>query len=392
METYDYIIIGGGIAGLYAYERVSKGKRVLLIEGSNKIGGRMGQDEFYGTLVSIGAGIGRKSKDSSLIKLLKKHEVKTVEFPVVKRWTTLMQENESRMIIERLKREYNPVNNKGMRFKEYAVGVLGAELYKQFIKHYEYTDIENGDVYETLFYYGLEDNNNGWTGLSIPWNELLSKMKPGNIVYNHRVKKIRRLENSEELVIDNKYVCKKVIIACTISGVRKLLPMHSLVYRQIESQPFMRIYGKFSKENAEKLHNRIGDSSIIVNNQIKRIIPINVERGIYMIVYSDNSNANYVERHVTGNNVESREWLCRKLEEALDLPLETLKLTGIKKYYWKEGTHYYMPFTGNNSYEKWITHAQHPEKGIYVVGEMISRDQGWVEGALRSVDAILPYL
>jgi monoamine oxidase len=28
-------------------------------------------------------------------------------------------------------------------------------------------------------------------------------------------------------------------------------------------------------------------------------------------------------------------------------------------------------------------------KGMVVVGEMVSRDQGWVEGALESVDAVI---
>ncbi len=186
------------------------------------------------------------------------------------------------------------------------------------------------------------------------------------------------------------------MLATTISSVKNLLPLYRRIYNQIESQPFMRIYGKFNKENAIIMDNAIANDSVIVNNQIKRIIPINSEKGIYMIVYSDNSNANYIEKHVIRNNAESRQWLCRKLEQALGLPLrepsvplrESLSLTSIKKYYWHEGTHYYIPFAGNNTYESWIIKARNPEAGIYVVGEMISRDQGWVEGALQSVENV----
>jgi hypothetical protein len=139
-------------------------------------------------------------------------------------------------------------------------------------------------------------------------------------------------------------------------------------------------------------------TSVIVNNQVKRIIPINLDSGIYMVVYSDNSNAEYMKEHVQGNDSKSREWLCRKLEQALGLPLDTLNMTAIKKYYWHEGTHYYIPFGENIgsttrehsflAYETWITKAKNPEGGIYVVGEMISRDQGWVEGALQSVENV----
>jgi hypothetical protein len=389
-EVYDYIIVGAGIAGLYAHERLNVGtNKILVLEASNKVGGRMGQDMFYNTPVSIGAGIGRKSKDKLLQKLLKKHNIKTSEFPVHKRWLTVLQEDESREIIAKLKHEYHPGKDAGSTFKDYATRILGQSLYNKFMKHYEYTDMQHADAYETLFHYGLEDNNNGWTGISIPWNKLLDKMTPprSDIVYNHRVEKLQRFAGGYWL-IDGTYMCKNVIIATTVSTLKKLLPMHRNIYKQIESQPFMRIYGKFGKESAEILKEATQQTSVIVNNQVKRIIPINPDSGVYMVVYSDNSNAEYMKDHVQGNDHESREWLCRKLEQALSLPLDTLKMTAIKKYYWHEGTHYYIPFGGNESYETWITKAKNPEPGIYVVGEMISRDQGWVEGALQSVDNV----
>ena len=410
-KVYDYIIIGAGIAGLYAYERLkAEGEKlkagtnkILVLEASNRVGGRMGQDMFYNTLVSIGAGIGRKSKDKLLQKLLKKHDIKTSEFPVHKRWLTVLQEDESRDIIAKLKHMYHPEKDAGSTFRDYATRILGQPLYNKFMKHYEYTDMQYADAYETLFYYGLEDNNNGWTGISIPWNKLLEKMTPprSDIVYNHRVEKLQRLtgrifdstarEHSSlggVWLIDGTYICKNVIIATTVSTLKKLLPMHRQIYKQIESQPFMRIYGKFGKDSAEIMAKATQDTSVIVNNQVKRIIPINPDSGIYMVVYSDNSNAEYMKDHVQCNDHESREWLCRKLEQALSLPLDTLKMTAIKKYYWHEGTHYYIPFASNNTYETWITKAKNPEPEIYVVGEMISRDQGWVEGALQSVDNV----
>lgn len=389
-EVYDYIIVGAGIAGLYAYEKLKVGtNKTLVLEASNRVGGRMGQDMFYNTPVSIGAGIGRKSKDKLLQKLLKNHDINTSEFPVQKRWLTVLQEDESREIIAKLKHMYHPSQDAGSTFRDYAIRILGQSLYNKFMKHYEYTDMQYADAYESLFHYGLEDNNNGWTGISIPWNKLLEKMTPpkSDIVLNHRVQKLQRLVDSVWL-IDGTYMCKNVIIATTVSTLRKLLPMHRQIYKQIESQPFMRIYGKFGKESSEIMAKATQQTSVIVNNQVKRIIPINPDSGIYMVVYSDNSNAEYMKTHVQGNDPKSRDWLCRKLEQALQLSLDTLKMTAIKKYYWHEGTHYYIPFGGSESYETWITKAKNPEPGIYVVGEMISRDQGWVEGALQSVDNV----
>ena len=39
--------------------------------------------------------------------------------------------------------------------------------------------------------------------------------------------------------------------------------------------------------------------------------------------------------------------------------------------------------------ETFIDLAQHPDKNILVVGEAVSRNQGWAEGALESVKAVL---
>ena len=39
--------------------------------------------------------------------------------------------------------------------------------------------------------------------------------------------------------------------------------------------------------------------------------------------------------------------------------------------------------------EEFVDKAQHPEQGILVVGELVSRYQGWAEGSLESVNAVL---
>jgi transcriptional/translational regulatory protein YebC/TACO1 len=39
--------------------------------------------------------------------------------------------------------------------------------------------------------------------------------------------------------------------------------------------------------------------------------------------------------------------------------------------------------------EEFIYEAQHPEEGILVVGEVVSENQGWVNGALSSVKMVL---
>ena len=62
-------------------------------------------------------------------------------------------------------------------------------------------------------------------------------------------------------------------------------------------------------------------------------------------------------------------------------------------FYWPVGTHYFKPLPRNwNSRKDFLEHVQNPRENLYVVGEMVSRNQGWTEGALESVENILSKL
>jgi hypothetical protein len=79
------------------------------------------------------------------------------------------------------------------------------------------------------------------------------------------------------------------------------------------------------------------------------------------------------------------------LEKSLGMPKDSIHIIAIKDFYWPIGTHYYKPLNKElySSREEFIEKAQHPEKGILVVGEAVSRNQGWTEGALESVEVVV---
>ena len=78
------------------------------------------------------------------------------------------------------------------------------------------------------------------------------------------------------------------------------------------------------------------------------------------------------------------------LEKTLGIEEGLLKINALLDFYWTEGTHYYEPLKGPyKTRNAFINAAQNPEKNILVVGEVVSKHQGWVEGALESVDAVL---
>ena len=183
------------------------------------------------------------------------------------------------------------------------------------------------------------------------------------------------------------YVKEERLFVIKDNGIKYLVPKITQfdIYNKIHSQPFLRLYGKFSKES-NILVKQIVKKYTIIPGPLQKMIPVDSKNGIYMIAYSDNKNALYLKPYI--KNVETnRAILCNIIEKTLNLPMNTLKLLKIKGYYWQTGTHYYEPIGKTFKNRKtFINTAQHPHKNMLIVGEVISTHQGWVEGALESVE------
>lgn len=111
-----------------------------------------------------------------------------------------------------------------------------------------------------------------------------------------------------------------------------------------------------------------------------------------MIAYTDNAHATTMKaKGALENTRKNCEMYSKWVTDALGIPKDTrLTIIAITDYYWSVGTHYYAPLSDEfKTRGEFIRKAQHPMKWMVVVGEMVSRDQGWVEGALESVDAVV---
>ena len=392
---YDIIIIGSGISGLYAaynIKKMSPDKSFLILEKYKKqwIGGRTSDEMFYGTEVVTGAGIGRKKKDKLLHKLLDELGLETSEFTVKPHYSAMIQHLDVKNVMDRLRYEYTGPQT---TFKAFATGVLGEKTYEQFLISAGYTDFEKEDAHDTLYHYGMEDNYCCSKGFTVPWRKLVMKLADeigeSNFKFSSDVSKISKTDGG--FVIDTeggkKYTCNKVIVATTITGIRKLLPKP--IYNEIEGQPFLRLYGKFSKSSIPIMNEYVKGYTFLPG-PLQKILPINPDAGIYMIAYNDNNNTLALKNNLE-NTKENRALYCYLLEKSLGIPTDSLNLIAIKDFYWPVGTHYYKPLDESiyKDRSKFIDIAQHPEKGILVVGEVVSKNQGWAEGALDSVRAVL---
>jgi hypothetical protein len=418
-KFYDVIIVGSGMSGLYSAYKIKKNSpktSFLVLEKYKKqwAGGRTSNYDFYGVPVVTGAGIGRNDTNPLLKKLLKELKVPYKKIVSEMDYSNLLH-NQSEFdvvkVIDHLKREYNknPAKYKDMTFKEFGTLILGDVNYKLFTIYAGYTDYEGADVYETLYDYGMDDNKGGWTKLLIPWKELVEKLCDyiGNnhIKYSNNVTEITKISGDHGDHGDHErrrepclfeisteeghiYYCNRVIVATTITGIMKLVPGASnpkSPYQQIHGQPFLRLYAKFDAKSSALLRQYI-QNYIIVPGPLQKIIPMNAEKGVYMIAYSDNENALVLKDHLK-NTLENRNLYEKLIEESLGMPTGSLKITALKDFYWPVGTHYYGPLHDFKSREEFVEKIQHPMDGMLVVGEAVSTYQGWVEGALESVEA-----
>ena len=400
MNFIDVVIIGSGMSGLYsAYtiQQKSPETSFLILEKYKKnwIGGRTSNDQFYGSEIVTGAGVGRKQKDKLLYKLLKEFDLPTHFFTVNPTLPNSVEKVNIVNALKHLQKEYKHFKNKNLTFREFANPILGEENYKKFITAVGYTDYENEDAFETLFFYGMEDNTCCWKAFHVPWKQLVLKLYDSigkeHFKFSNKVISIEKNSQKSQYIITTEkghhYFCNKVIVASTIDTVRQLLPIP--IYNDIEGQPFLRLYAKFSKDSLPVLTKYI-QGFTFVSTSLQRIIPIDEKNGVYMIAYNDNDNTIALKNHLE-NTSENRSFYERLLEKTFNIHANSLHILAIKDYYWKIGTHYYKPLNKilYKSREDFIFQAQHPTENILVVGEMISRNQGWTEGALESVKSVL---
>jgi len=71
MSIYDYIIVGGGISGLFMAHKLSiTGSKILVVESSNRLGGRLFTDKQSDCQFELG-GARISSKHTKVMILLK---------------------------------------------------------------------------------------------------------------------------------------------------------------------------------------------------------------------------------------------------------------------------------------------------------------------------------
>ena len=384
---YDYVIVGSGMAGLYLAHNLlaHNQKNFIILEKESHLGGRVQAAHIRDKVLPKGAGILR-AKDKQMLSFYKTYSgTKKINYfpheidynlvaPSNRRGRDFVQD-----IFRYLKEASQHTTRKNrseLTFDKFALKYLSKEQYKKFLLFNEDQDFSDADFIDTVEDYDFKDNLPGGMILAPQWQLFLDGLHRRFKEYIHFDMLVEKIRNNT-LYIKNRgtVTAKTIVLAVTTLSIQKLLPQHKF-YQQIHSQSFIRIYAVLNQELP------IPKKVILLNSPLQKIIPIKSDYHLYMISYADNVRANFMEK-------KGISYIKKELKRIFREKVEDLEIHAIYKYYWKEGTHYYTPLNIKyTSRDEFLEKAQHPEKNIFVVGEMVSRTQGWTQGAVESVDVI----
>jgi len=370
---YDIIIIGGGISGLYSAYKLLKNNNklsILVLEKWDNLGGRI--QSFKGTInnteYQYEEGAGRFNENHKLlIELIKDLGLEkdiieidsNVKFmpsgnsykrPEIKKFIDESQFKYINKVINYYKKFdiKNPDKIKTYTFYEYASTILNKDelkftidsfgYYKELISMNAFNAIKliDEEMNPELKFYTLE------SGLSsIIWKLEEKIIKYGgkirinqdanNINYDIKTCLFNVSVLSSGVINKNKvYKSKNCILAITkpdllqFSILNNDLNIKNMLYA-VDIASLCRIYAIFDKkdiwfENIE---------TISTNNKIRLVIPIDKDKGVIMISYSDSKFADY------WNNLDEKELIIQlKKNIKKTFHIEISNPVFMKKCYW----------------------------------------------------------
>ena len=415
-EEYDIIILGGGIAGIYTlYNLIKnplfKNKKILLLEKTERLGGRVYSINPYKNHPEdiIEGGAGRFSqKHILLIKLIQElnleDKIQEIGNGETKYYPINREKNyETEILLSKVINASKKESIEYLRtisFTEYASKILSKDevqyMQDSFGYYSELVIMNTYDTIQLLRNLNATDNHfniliGGLSQINERMIQFVDKKNKNIFQINQNVNKISQINNKLYKIetTQNKKYTTRIIISALPKNILERISFFKPIYpllSKIKCAPLCRIYSRFETDPWFK-----NLPKITTNNHLRMIIPVNKEKGIIMISYTDNKFAEY------WNNIYKKEGVDRlnqkikeEIKESTDIiiPREPIQ-TNI--YYWKYGVGYWG--IGANSKEisrKMIQPFASSQQYIFCCGEHYSENfQQWMEGALETSNKVL---
>lgn len=419
--NYDYIIIGGGIGGLYCAERLvqkyKNTKKILLLDERSYFGGRLITHKR--PAYEIG-GARFNNNHKLLLKLINKYNLKKTKLsPIV---DYIFKTNKKIIYYKNANKTFDVIiKNIIIESKKYKKELLMSLTLKKFIDMISNTtqlseklihifgynsEITKMNAYDSLRSFDEDFTNNNFYVLNQGFSELCDSMvtkNKDNVDYklNHKVNNIKKGDNIFEILCVNQknkkeysFSSKKIIIATKSEQLRQfnlLKPVFPYL-KCLYNAPLLRIYAKYPIHNDTKKAWFCDLPRITTNSFLRHIIPIDPNTGLIMISYTDGTDTNFFMEDKTRQKLKKDEIIKNKIQTELKEIFPNYNIPQpiyFKTHYWNVGAHHWKPNCNSKEIYK---HVKNPMKNVYIIGEAFSQKQAWAEGALETVESIISNL
>lgn len=404
---YDYVIVGGGISGLYMYMNLlQKTSNICLLEKNDYFGGRIKQynEKILGKNISFPEGAARfNNNHKKVIKLLKKFDLFDSQTSKVSSDIEFIDtenefsnkfngENGFKYINSVLEKSnnYDKHELQNMTFQELAQKILKKTELEFMLKSSGYTgQLKNMNSYDAihLFDKGIRIDMKYYVGVFQRLiDSLLLYLHKHNATLKLKVNVLDIVNNNEtyDIYIKNKIIHCRNIICCvpkfSLLNFTCISPIKELLEKSVICKPLCRVYAIFDEndiwfENLKK--------KVVVNNQLRYIIPIDIKKGLIMISYTDDVYTKYWNK-IKNNQAKLKNSIVKLVNKTFDIQINEPRKVYV--CYWDCGVAFWNKNMDSISISKKITN---PIDNMFICGENYSRNQSWVEGALESCDRCL---
>jgi len=395
--SYDIIIVGAGVSGLYLGIELKKRypqKSCCILEKYRETGGRI--NTFHTNVHSIGnvqweSGAGRIATTHTMIlSLIKRYGLHT--FPMIS--TESSFELLKQIYLEPLKKLSDTVLQCHTVF-ELLCRIYGEKEACEFAVKFPYTSeifvlradraliSFDNEMKSTQQFIGCKE------GIAAITDNMIKEFIQlgGTIQYNTAINEVYSKNAATHLLTKNTaFTAKdKCILAVTSTALKGIIGLSNLtVLNKLCMQPLLRIYAVFPI-NRKKMSWFSGISRVVTASPIRYFIPINAEKGIAMISYTDGTDTKHwmdIPKHLRSNTVMTA---LRALFPGIMIP-EPLY---IKEHYWSNGCTYWKPGKYNVVEESDASVKPFKNRNIYLCGESFAEHQCWIESALDQAVKVL---
>ena len=411
MTSYDIIIVGAGISGLYAAREILKRHpswHVAVAEKYKSLGGRM--TTFHKGKWQWEAGAGRIHRShTKTLGLLKEYGLTLIPLGTELSYKPVdgtLQKDEFEschvpLFLEPLS-QLSPDILANHTIEDLLTKVHGDAKTKEIVDPFPYRAELNtlrADLGLHSFLKGEMKGHEGFFVVKEGLSELIDRMRAElldrgcKFLLHHTLVDISKptnasegaidcifLVNKKEKILHAKRSCFLTLCRCHVAELPFLQKVPILSH--VIGRPLLRVYMVFPKTKGKVWFHDLGN--VVTPMRPRYIIPINAEKGIIMISYTDAEDTHaYRSIYEKGGDNALEKVILSEIqkvfpERSIPNPVFT------KAHMWGTGASYWVP--GNYDPEKMSIEAMTPLPKfphLHMCGESWSMRQAWIEGALE---------